>query len=396
LEEYAMKNTLLLCITCVLSFALLPNAEADVYYLNDGSVKVGVKLSRAASDLIKMETLQGIIEFPAAEVERLETCKELTRQYKELKKVLNAELTRSRITLALWCQEKGLYTEMFSLYDKVAERNPGDPGFRSFVYDMSLRIDYRGFCAKHTLSINEGIRLHKKMVRSAPTLKRIGEILLLNLETRDLTQVLIKGLASSSEPMLLSAIAMAAMIKPPDVLEPLIGITLFNRKEKVRAAALNALVTYQHDGIIYPYLRALKSKIRTHRYNALAALEKFNDARAVAALISNLDSTPRSAGSQRANIYVGTVTSAVTGFETAVAQGAAIASPTVSLIRDGALLDVNVLGCATYTYIRPAERSRIAQVLHSITGVDYGKDYLLWKGWWDSRANTTNPKRDSY
>ena len=81
------------------------------------------------------------------------------------------------------------------------------------------------------------------------------------------------------------------------------------------------------------------------------ALAMFNDQRAAGALISNLAPAGGSPGSQRAHIYAGNITSAVTGFDTNVANSAAIASPIISFIQDGTLLDINVLGCVQYRTI---------------------------------------------
>ena len=91
-----------------------------------------------------------------------------------------------------------------------------------------------------------------------------------------------------------------------------------------------------------------------------------------------------SPGSQRAHIYAGNITSAITGFDTNVANSAAIASPILSYIQDGALLDINVLGCVHYRTILKDERIRTTNVLSSITGLDYGDDFVLWNAWWQN------------
>ena len=80
---------------------------------------------------------------------------------------------------------------------------------------------------------------------------------------------------------------------------------------------------------------------------------------------------------------MGSQTSAVTDFDTQVASGAVIADPIVSVIQDGTLLDVNVLGTGSRG-IRRDERKTIVHVLKTVTGVSYGDDYLLWKEWWNN------------
>ena len=63
-------------------------------------------------------------------------------------------------------------------------------------------------------------------------------------------------------------------------------------------------------------------------------------------------------------------------------QSAAIADPIVSVIQDGVLLDVNVLGVSPGRLIFKDERKVISNVLKNITGMNYGEDYLMWKQWW--------------
>ena len=119
--------------------------------------------------------------------------------------------------------------------------------------------------------------------------------------------------------------------------------------------------------------------------NALDALAFFRDPRSVPALLQRLRtaSTTGRSTPRRSHVYAGNVVSAVTGFRGRVATGAAIAEPQVTHVLEGNMLDAAVLGVSSGRGVRMEERRRIASILSSIAGVDYGDDYLLWKGWWE-------------
>jgi len=274
---------------------------------------------------------------------------------------------------------------MFDFYDMLVTLDPENTEMRAFVLEMSSKIQYQCFDGRVQLDEDGCYKILKALSRSGPTLKSIGEFIIFSQPDDIVESVFSRGLNSPVKSVQFLSIELLSRQTPALAIKPLIGLSLLSSRENVRDAAGKALLNYKHDGIIYPYLKALKSKIRSLRLNAMQALALFNDKRAVAALISNLGAAQKGvgSGSHRGHIHVGKVTSAVTGFDANVANSAAIAKPLISLIQDGALLDVNVLGSVHYNYISKDEQAMIAGLLSRITGLDYGDDYVLWKGWWD-------------
>lgn len=231
-----------------------------------------------------------------------------------------------------------------------------------------------------------GAALLQKTAGSPPALAKIGESILLGMAPEILTDVLIKSLKAPKEKVQIKAIDLLARLTPEKGIIPLIKICIYSRNNRVRESAQRALTGFEHEGIIYPFLKVLKSNTKTYRMNALSSLAMLKDPRTAGALIANLGPSrsvaSRNSSARSAHIYVGNITSAVTDFDAEVATSAAIANPKVSLIQDGVLLDVTMLGTSSRPLRSISERRITARTLKSITGMDYGNDYLLWKEWW--------------
>lgn len=373
-----------LCIITTISILILyaDQSHADVYDLDDGSVKTGRTLSRSNSSVVQLETLIGTVSFPAERIVSHEPIATIERDYRKLCSKMDRDKPHTQAMLARWCRQKGLYDEMFQHYDRLG---PEGAEFKAFVHEMAHTMDYREFNPSNRLSAKKGFALLKRMATSGPTCSAIGTELFKGMPEEMAGKVLEQGMRSTDARTRLTAIELAALTAPRASLERLIQIAIYERRQDVREAAVKALLYYEHDGIVYPFVRALKSRNKTYRLNAMDALALFRDARTAGALIANLRSTGTSR-TPRSHIYSGTITSAVTGFDTVVATGAAAASPRVSLIQDGVLLDAGV-AVVTRPAVGKSEKKRIAEVLRSITDLDYGDDYLLWNEWWKNNKS---------
>ena len=294
--------------------------------------------------------------------------------------------------LSNWCRQKGLYDEMFGFFDRLAEIDDEHPVFRKFVGEMATVIDYRGYRAGIPLDGGKLDELLNRMSRSGPTLRAVGGELIRRQPRNAACEALVKALESKQEPLNLVAIELAARLTDEATLEPLIGCALLSTRPTVREAARSALNRFEHDGIIYPFLRALRSKNDGLREHALMGLAGLADLRTAGSLISHLGALSdgsASSASRRAHTFNGSQHAVVNGFDAQVANSAAIAKPIISVVQEGVVLDVNLLGTSPGRIDRrraPAhgreERRLTAKVLKTVTGQDYGEDVVLWLEWW--------------
>ncbi|MFH1999202.1 MAG: hypothetical protein ABIK28_05955, partial [Planctomycetota bacterium] len=184
-----------------------------------------------------------------------------------------------------------------------------------------------------------------------------------------------------------ATLEVAARFTPAVLLEDMIKLAICENNAEVRNAAQNTLLSYKQDEILIPFVRALKSKVKDYRLNALDALALFKDPRTALALIENLQSSTDKRlpphPDPSVNIATGKNSSSVRGFNGHVSARSGIASHNIEILWEGTSLQVNVLAVSK-PVIKNNERVRIAEVLKKITGVDYGDDYLLWNEWWNN------------
>jgi hypothetical protein len=373
---------------CVLVLLLITSwakdSFSDEYILDDGTVLAGETLSKSRDGVRKVETLTGIRSISEERIEILVPSREIEREYENLLLRFDRGTPRGLAALAGWCRQKGWLDEMFSLYDRLMEMDPENSDLSSFMDEMASKIRYGAFDRRAVHEGAGGFALLKAMSRSGPCLQGIGAAIVRELPEPGRMSLLSKGMRSSDSRVRRVSIELVAALTPVEALEALVKAAIKDRDAKVRKAAVLALKGYENDAIFHPFLQALRSEIKTYRVNALDAFAEFNDIRSAGALIANLRPAPRGTGAARSHVYSGTITSVVTGFDSDVATGAAAASPRVTPIQDGVLLDVGVLSTHV-PVIGKKERFRTAEVLESITGMDYGDEYHLWTAWWKIR-----------
>jgi hypothetical protein len=67
-------------------------------------------------------------------------------------------------------------------------------------------------------------------------------------------------------------------------------------------------------------------------------------------------------------------------FDVEIAQAAQIGDPIVAVLREGVILDFQVLGASRLMTL--TERRVIRSALSRLTGQDLGDDATAWSGWW--------------
>ena len=362
--------------------------QAEVFFLRDGSCLAGSSPRPLDDHFIRIQTLEGIAEFERSEILLHRSDMELKKLCKKMRADLTPGSSSEMAQLAWWCRTKGLFDEMFDLLDSALTVDARDSTVQRFVDQMVNTIDYGAFRAlKHRGELDPVLELFRASAAAGPTLGRIGEGILSRLPEDLVAAVIVRHINSGKKADRHFALKACRTLKPRKALEVLIKTALFDRSDEARGLALDALSVYDERNIINPFVAALRLDYSRYRMNALDGLERFNDPRVSGVLIAGLApaSSPTAAGGTdgtRAHIFVGNQKAAVTGFDTQIASSAAIASPVISTLQEGVVLDVKIYGVAIYSYTK-AERRRIGSVLANLNTVDYGTDIGLWKEWWD-------------
>jgi HEAT repeat protein len=129
---------------------------------------------------------------------------------------------------------------------------------------------------------------------------------------------------------------------------------------------------------------------RVHSAEALGtlgALGTIGALEAVPALVNRLAALRQAASgivAPRAYFFAGTQQAYVSDYNVEVAQASAIAEPVISVLQDGVVLDVRVLGVQRERAI-VLETRVIRNALARISGSDLGADPHTWADWYRSR-----------
>jgi len=362
--------------------------QAEIFFLRDGSCIAGTSPKPLDDHFIRLQTLQGTVDIERSEILLHRSDMELNRLCKKMRADLTPGSSSELTQLAWWCRTKGLYDEMFEFLDKALSIDPQTEAAQKFIAEMVDSIDYKAFRAlPHLGGPDPQLDLFRASASSGRTLARIGEGILSRLPEEMVTSMLLRHILSGKEGDRFFALRVCRTLKPKKALEVLVKTALFDRCDEARSLALDALCEYDDKNIVNPFVSALKLDFNRYRLNALDGLERLQDRRVSGVLIAGL-APANSAASDgvrdgtRAHVFVGNQRAAVTGFDTQIAASAAIASPVISTLQDGVVLDVKIYGVAIYSFTK-AERKRIGGVLADLNSVDYGTDVGLWKTWWD-------------
>jgi|GEM_PF-3093059 len=387
MERFRRAFEMVLCLLALFPLGV-SISYGEVYCLNDGSCLSGSSPAPLDDTFLSLETLNGPVEIDRNEILLYRSDEELKELFEHAKSTVDENDLDGHNKLAWWCRRKGLYEEMFGLYDEILGRDPKNRGANRFIAEMAATIDYRGFTARlddNPRSIRE---LFESTARDGATLARIGESILARAPEGILLPLLLERLSSRSERQSGTALEILKRTRPASAREALVTAALFNKSDTLRQQALDVLCLYDDDRILYPFIATLRVNARNYRLNAMRGLARLADPRASGALIANLAPSKSSAAGRgaRAHIFVGTQRAAVTGFDPQVATSAAIAAPVISTLQEGVTLEVEVFGAVIST-VRSDERRQIARLLRDLNGIDYGTDFLLWNEWWAQNKN---------
>ncbi len=131
-------------------------------------------------------------------------------------------------------------------------------------------------------------------------------------------------------------------------------------------------------GILVPFVRALASVNPQIRMNAAEAIGGLGDIRGVEYLIRTLGQNW--GPTQRNNLSVMNQVSYIRDFDVEIAQAAQIGDPIVGVLREGVILDIQVIGASRKMTV--VERRFVRQALVKLTSEDLGDGAVAWSKWW--------------
>ncbi|MBL8901479.1 MAG: HEAT repeat domain-containing protein [Planctomycetes bacterium] len=334
----------------------------------------------AADAALRLETGNGPLEIPAAELVSVRPLAELRREADSLRKSLAADPRRGT-RLAAWFASQGLHEELDRELDPVLAANPADPLATSIL---------RGLDVEALVPLPEGNvdALCRAALRAGeqalghPTKLRLAELRLERLSPDLYEPLLANAVLSKRSGERVFAVGALARLMPQEGLKRLLERALLDRQKDVRQAAQKELARSSDPGVVFPLLRGLSSKNPQVRLNAIDALAALGDPRALGDLILRV--THSGGTGQRVNVSFTKQISYVSDFDVEVAQAAAIADPVINVLQEGAVLDVTLVGTHGETdyYV---ERSRALDALKKISGKDLGRDPKAWTEWWQTQ-----------
>lgn len=202
-------------------------------------------------------------------------------------------------------------------------------------------------------------------------------------ESRDLPKrriglVDLRRALESKDPEVRRAAALvAAHQRTNDLVRPLLDRSLEDEGGAVRTAAAEALVSLDEEKALGLWTLSLwRGKAGDLREQAADHLGDFGsrEPAVIKALIHAL--APTSGGAApRSHAFFGRQVSYVSDFDVEVAAGAVIADPVVSVLTEGAVLEIRVISTTL--------ASRIRGSLTRLTGQDFGTDRDAWARWYE-------------
>jgi len=216
------------------------------------------------------------------------------------------------------------------------------------------------------------IELVRAMSDDDPEIRKVAAAQLRELPDAALVRPLEKALYAPDPAMRIVAVKALSRIGDRVALPWLIRSSMYDAKEEVRNAAYRAIKGFRDADVFFPYARALFSKHPRSRIMAAKALADLDDLRGVDVVLRRI-----SIGigrSPRVNVMFGSQSSYIQDFDVEIAQAAAIGDPIVRTIREGVILDYQVLGGWGEAWV-VEERKAYRGALMSLTGRDYGEDW---------------------
>jgi HEAT repeat protein len=327
--------------------------------------------------------------LPAAAVTRAALERDVLDEAQRLAGDVDRDDPVRRTALAAWMFDQGLWEEGIDELDPVLGRAPDQPEAVALLRRTPPPLALPELEAEAD-SLAGFVR---QVAGARPVAREVAVQRIAALAERsdlpfDLRAELCRELIESSLRRRAFAALALRRIFPGEEIKPLLSRAVLDGSGDVRAEAALALRAADDPAVMLPVLRALGSSSSAVRANAAEALGHMGYPQAVAPLVGHLSAVNTLASGgytpPRANIFVGKQLAYVQDYDVEVAQGSAIADPTINTLMEGAVLDVRVLGVSQMQLA--SEKATVRDALARLTGASPGRTTRAWTDWWDEHG----------
>ncbi|MEW6741142.1 MAG: HEAT repeat domain-containing protein [Planctomycetota bacterium] len=360
----------------------------DLFQLADGREVAGKVIHEDALE-VQVATFDGPVTLDPREILGRISAATLLPLFRQTFKDACQRGPVALYALATWCEGRGLEQPLLDTLDRLLEREPEHAGAGALAASLSRRAVMGGPLDVTALDATAIEGYVRRFEATGPGRRAIMVQRLLGAGANDdIPAALLRVVRQGRLPARLLAIELLGVSRPPQALQPLLLVSITDLHIEARQAAARAVKSFGEPEVVFPLMRTLMHPRSAYRTAAMDALETLGDQRAVGALIANLGPLPAAsltpsgggAYAPRNHIFVGRQKALVTDYDVEIASNAVIADPQVSVVQEGTLLDVRVLGVSTRRSL--PERLHTVRVLRRLTDQDFGTSHEQWKRWW--------------
>jgi len=332
--------------------------------------------------------------LPAESVERASVERDVLEEARRLERELGEDHSARRVGLADWMLREGLLAEGLQQLDRVLEADPDQAQALELLAHLPVAfspfVKTGGGKAAGDEAAGDPDALMRHAASLTPSMRELAVLELARIEPREeLLERFRRELVSHS--VRLRALAALGLRRqfPGEELRGLVARAVLDGSADVRASASLALRAANEPAVVAPAVRALGSSNASVRENAAEALGSMGYPAAVEPLVTRLASlaSPQAGGwkAPGSHIFVGRQVAYISDFDVEVAQFAAIADPTVSVLTEGSVLDVRMVGVTVQSIA--SESRKIRRSLAQITGEAPGESAKSWLEWWEKNRS---------
>jgi hypothetical protein len=348
-----------------------PSADAGVVRTTDGLVLEG-DVERAPDGSVAVTTADGVVRLAASRVASVDEAAGPSAALRtELAALAPADVD-GRFRLALRAEAAGATGVAMDAYASVVDAAPDHAAARRalgherlgdrwvpvaqarrarglVLYEGAWRLPAeveeaaRGAAAPEAATVRADASVAEVMRTAAvgePALARAAALRLLAVDATHRVATAKALLADAAPDVRAWACAHLAAAADESALRPLVFSAVRDRDPEVRAAAVAAAVSFGHDDVAVPFVKALGSEHPGLVANAARALATVGDARAVGAIVRRMISH---GGGVRAVVEFLNKVSYIRDYDVEIAQAANIANPVIGTAVEGMVFDVKVV-----------------------------------------------------
>jgi len=391
----------------LLAAVVLPAAAQDVVQLKNGDRLAGKVTDGLLA--VRLKTAAGEVALPWSSIDRIDRAKYVRELYTERAGSLESDDAQGYYILALWCRRQGLGEEMQQALRKVLEVDPEHQAARSALGQEKVGdkwvagdqiLKAKGFVKKGSRWIlkeeaafeemvqarnrqlsTEELKASDLIVKAADENERARKYAVAALSSMSFEELrvpLYRALGDKREGVRAAAVTELGKLGEIEAARPMIRTAVLDTSTMVRGEAVLALRGLGEPGILVPFVRALASVNPQIRMNAAEAIGGLGDIRGVEYLIRTLGQNW--GPTQRNNLSVMNQVSYIRDFDVEIAQAAQIGDPIVGVLREGVILDIQVIGASRKMTV--VERRFVRQALVKLTSEDLGDGAVAWSKWW--------------